>query len=202
MPGIKALVAAISNEVVSQLATAGYPALTDGSILLGRQFQFEESAPPRIIFTPASSDFPMKDVYNASPSANGRAYTAEQLAQIRNPAFRTDRITFEVRCWGVSPDQDPIDDFDYTQTLYQSVIRVVHELTNGSYEIGKGNWTDATFSAGQIVRDGREFVFSLTLDTPILSRLEAMPAAPNDTRAQNTTNLELPTGQSNVGCSD
>ena len=201
MPGIVALVAAISTDVVTELAAAGYPALTDAAILLGRQFQFEQSAPPRIVFTPTSSDFPMKDVYNRSLTGQG-GYTAEQLLQMSNPSFRSERVTFEVRCWGVSSDQDPEDDYDYTQALYQQVIRSVHMLTNGSYEIGKGSWTDATFSSGQLVRDGREFVFQLTFDTPILSRLEALEHPGENVAAQNTTNLELPTGESSIGCAD
>src|ERR1700749_1026164 len=110
MPGIVALVSQISTDVVTDLAAAGYPALIDGKILLGKQFQFEQSAPPRIIFTPVNSDFPTKDVYNASPTGQS-GYTAEQLAQNRNRSILSDMINFEVRCWGVSPDQDPDNDY-------------------------------------------------------------------------------------------
>ena len=70
MPGIVALVSQISDDVVASLSAAGYPPLTDGAILLGRQYVFEASAPPRIIFIPMRSTFPAKDVYNRSTASS------------------------------------------------------------------------------------------------------------------------------------
>lgn len=200
MPGIVALIDAISDNVVSSLAAASYPALTDGEILIGRQYQFEGSAPPRIVFVPTKSVFPDKDVYNRSPTGGAGPYTAEQLAQNQNRSIRSENITFEVRCWGASPTNDPGLDFDYTQALYQQVIRSIDHLALGSYIIGAGDWTDAKFTSGQLIRDGREMVFSVTFMTPILERLEALPLAPNNVVAENTDKLELPTGQIETGC--
>lgn len=198
MPGIKALVAAISNDVVASLAAASYPPLVDGAILLGRQFQFENSAPPRIVFVPTKSAFPDKDVYNRSLTGGG--YTPEQLLQNKNPSLRSDNITFEVRCWGVSLDQNPEDDFDYTQALYQQVIRSTDLLARGSYAVGTGDWTDSKFTSGQLNRDGREFVFTLTIFTPILTFLTPLVSAPSNVSQDATTNIILPTGQSGTGC--
>lgn len=200
MPNITGLVTPISDAVVAALAEASYPALTDGAILLGRQFQFEQSAPPRIIFTPTKSTFPAKDIYGPSPITRSGPYTAQELAQIRNESIRSEFITFEVRCWGVSPDQNPALDFDYTQALYQQVIRTVNEIAYGSYELSGGEWTDSKFTSGQLIRDGREFVFNLTLFTPIQKRLTALPLAPDNVEPQNTTKLELPTGEIETGC--
>lgn len=203
MPGIKDLVAAISDEVVSALAEANYPDLVDGGILLGRQYQMEQSAPPRIIFTPMGSEFPMKDVYNASPTSSG-GYTAEQLRQLKNRSIGTDKITFEVRCWGVSSDQEPDDDYDFTQALYHQVFRTIQMMARGSAEFSGGKWTDSTYNSGQLVRDGREFVFNVTFGTPILALLEPLPttadAEVQPVVAGITDSLTLPTGASEPGC--
>lgn len=200
MPGIVALRDALSDDVIASLAAASYPPLTDGKILLGRQYQFEQSAPPRIIFIPVRSDFPAKDVYNRSPTGGG--YTAEQLAQNKNPSVLSDQITFEVRCWGVSLDQDPDIDFDFTQVLYQQVLRTCDKLARGTYVASSGDWTDAQFSSGQLVRDGREFVFKLTFGTPILLFLAPLLSAPNNVAPQITDSLILPTGASEAGCEE
>lgn len=203
MPGIKELIAEISTAVVAALSAANYPALVDGKILIGRQFQFEQSAPPRIIFTPVSSEFPMKDVYNVSRLNQG-GYTVEQLRQMTNRSILSDKITFEVRCWGVSSDQDPDDDYDYTQALYHQVIRSILELARGSAEFTAGKWTDATFNSGQLVRDGREFVFNATFGTPILALLEALPTAAdvdNPPVAPDVSDfLVLLNGDTEAGC--
>lgn len=201
MPGIVALRNAISSDVVASLAAANYPPLTDSKILLGRQYQYEQSAPPRIIFTPVKSDFPAKDVYNRS-SVGGGGYSAEQLAQNRNPSILTDMLTFEVRCWGADPSGDPDIDFDYTQALYQQVIRTCDKLARGTYTITGGSWTDAKFSSAQLIRDGREFVFNLTFGTPIQLFLEPLPLAPDNVAPGVTDALKLPDGSEEPGCEE
>lgn len=198
MPGIVALRNALSSDVVASLAAASYPPLTDGQILLGRQYQMELSAPPRIIFIPTKSAFPAKDVYNRSPIAGN---TAEQLIQNKNPSILSDNISFEVRCWGVSTDNNPDTDFDMTQALYQQVIRTCDKLARGTYLVSGGDWTDAKYTAGQLIRDGREFVFTLTFGTPILQFLLPLLSSPNDVHLAETDSLKLPSGASEPGCS-
>ncbi len=198
MPGIVALVAAISSDVVTSLAAASYPPIVENKILLGRQHQFAQHAPPRIIFTPTGSAFPMKDVYDRSTVASA----AEMAAQRANRSLRNDEITFEVRCWGVSPDQNPDNDYDYTQILYHQVIRSIKLLAEGSFEISNGKWTDATFQSSQLVRDGRVFVFNAMFQTPILERLEPLPYAPSDVAMEATDSLKIPTGLTEPGCEE
>jgi len=201
MPGIVELVEYISDDVVTQLAAANYAPLVDGEILLGRQEQYAMSAPPRIIFIPATSAFTGKDVYNRSTTAS----EDEQKAQQRNPSILTDVISFEVRCWGVCPGSDPEDrkyDFDYTQQLYQQVIRSVNALSLGSYSVGRGEWTNSRTNASQLVTDGMEFVFQLTFQTPILKLLEALPHAPSDVAPGVTDTMILPSGLSGPGCEE
>jgi len=201
MPGLVDLVDLISDDVVTQLAASGYAPLVDGQILLGRQNQYEESAPPRIIFIPSTSAFTAKDVYDRSVAASD----ANRLAQQRNPSILTDSVTFEVRCWGICPSTDPDDrvyDFDFTQTLYQQVIRSVNSLALGSYSVGRGEWTNSKTNASQVVSNGMEFVFQLTFNTPILKLLEALPHAPSDVAPGVTDTLILPSGLSGPGCEE
>lgn len=257
--GIVALVSAISANIVAALANAGYPTLTDGKVLLGRQHQFEQSAPPRIIWTPVSSIFTPRAVSSASylqPAATGgnagqgvpirsvtlrsrgAGYTSAPTItftgvtgtgaaatavvsnggvvaiNISNPgsgytsppvvtfsggggsgamastallpanelqaeaiqrSLYTEQVTFECRCWGTQPGTDDPDfDFDFTQALYQQVIRSCRTLAVGSFELvgqGRGEWTDGILANSQLIRDGREFVFRFAIDVPVLGRL-------------------------------
>lgn len=196
MPGIVELVAAISADVVASLVIANYPPLVDGAILLGRQFQFEQSSPPRIIFIPTKSSFTMKD---AATTARVGGYTAEQILQIRNRPIMSDNVTFEIRCWGVDPTNDPGLDFNYTQALYQQVLRTIQNIATGVFEISDGEWTDSKFSSGQLIREGREFVFKATFGTPIQALLEPLLPAPDDVAAGESVYLELPNGDVELG---
>lgn len=169
---MKALVALISTHVVAALLEGGYPALTDGAILLGRQYVAEASAPPRIVFVPMGASFSAKDIYSNTglPSAS----------QTANPSLATDTINFEVHCWGASLNQNPEDDFDYTEVLYQQVIRSVSTIARGSCAFTNGTYTNSKANAGQMVRDGDEFVFGVTLQRPITSRVLPFERAPSD----------------------
>jgi hypothetical protein len=200
LPGIVQIVSAISEVVVDLLADAGYAPLTDGKILLGRQHHAEHSAPPRIVIIPLKSTFGPKDVYSASRVAQNHPYGPEALAQIRQRSIATDRVTFEVRCWGVSPkaEPDPDDDIDVTQALYQAVIEATHLLLVGSYELGRGEWIDAREGTTQHVHLGREFVFELTVATPVLDKL--LPVAPSDVRGALSNTMIRPDGAASTGC--
>jgi hypothetical protein len=125
---------------------------------------------------------------------------APTAAQLTNRSILSDVISFEVRCWGSSPSGDPSQDYDYTQALYQQVIRSVNELTYGSYVCGRGTWTDGRLNDSQLIRDGREFVFTVTLSTPVLERIEALPFAPPNVAPGVTDTLVLSNGQSGPGC--
>lgn len=212
MPGIVALRDALSSQVVKRLAAANYPALVDGKILLGRQEQFANSAPPRIIMTPTSSPFGPVDVYSSQPGM----VSAEGRRQFQQRSVATEYVRFEVRCWGTSNLADPTqvrdDDFDMTQVLYQAFIQamcapaiedgksaaVLGPITAGGVELETGQWTDGTFGSSQAIAYGREFVFGFRVPTPILDRL--FTYAPAGVVAHPTTNLTDPTGVSSVGC--
>ena len=288
--GIVALINAVSQDVTASLAAAGYPALVDGQILLGRQHQYEQSAPPRIIMTPVKSRFSARASSSVSylnppalggdagtgvglravlPTGYGSGYTtasvtftggggsgaaatptiqggcitgyamtsagqgytstptatvtgdgtgatakvfllppAEYQAQSQQKALLTEEILFEVRCWGTipapgtsqePPGDDPDFDFDFTQALYQQVIRSCHHIAVGSFEVigeGGGVWTDSKVQSSQFFRSGREFVFQLSLSVPILDQL--LPYAPVGTAGSLTVQETDPDGSGNV----
>lgn len=299
--GIVALVNAISQDVVQNLALSGYPALTEGQILLGRQHQIEQSAPPRIVMTPTKSTFRARDSSSVSwlnppaPGGNagsgvglrsvlmqvfGSGYTSASVSftggggtgaaasvTIQNgavinitltnagtgytstptvviagdgagasakafllppteyqteaawKALYTEDVFFEVRCWGIipiiqtgqavspmlpqggptPPPDDPDTDFDFTQALYQQVIRSCHHLAVGSFELighGGGMWTDSKIGSSQFFRTGREFVFQLALSVPVLDQL--LPYAPTGTGGSITVQALDPAGTGDV----
>ena len=288
--GIVALVSAISSDVTTALAASGYPPLTDGSILLGRQHQYEQSAPPRIIMTPVKSRFRARDsssvswlmpsppggdpnpgvglravlmtqlgsgythctvaftggggvgatgtciLVNGSVSSvrlvtPGQGYTSqptpvftgdgtgaaatsyllplgEYRAEAAQKSLLTEDIVFECRCWATVPAQqnstsptpdDPDTDFDFTQALYQQVVRSCHHIAVGSFEVigeGGGVWTDSKLASSQFFRNGREFVFSLSLSVPVLDQL--LPYAPTGTYGQFAVQMLDPSGSGDV----
>jgi hypothetical protein len=175
MPGpISTIITTLSDEVVARLAAASYPPLCPdasgnaGRILVGRAAQFEQAAPPRIIFVPLGSAFSTRDIYSRAQTYNA----AERREQNAQRAIAQEALGFEVRCWGQSDPPHPTDDFDVTRALYHCVRAVVHDLCPGAYEIdATGSYTDATFASAQLARAGREFVFNVTLLTPVLSSL-------------------------------
>jgi len=153
-------------------------ALTDGRILMGRQHVKERSSAPRIVFIPVRSKWGPKSVYNRSQVQGYPSAEVRLQNQIRS--LRTETTDFEVHVWGVAIPPDPEGgDFDATQVLYQQVIRTLHHLAMGNYNITDGTFTDQQPSGTQLVKTGHEFVFGVTFDTPILDIL--LPYAPPGT---------------------
>lgn len=198
--GIVALVSAISDAVVASLEEAELPELSEGKILLGRQHQYGEAMPPRIIFIPLGSKFGPRNITSAAPVAtNLSGPDAERLAMLHQPAIGTEKVRFEVRCWGQSEDEDADEDFDCTQTLYRKVVLCVHKLCLGVYDLGDLTWTDSQIANPQHVRAGREAVFTLTIDTPVLD--DTIGTAPSNTRPVPTTHMTSADGTAtNLGC--
>lgn len=191
MPGYKAIVDAVSADVVVGLATGGWPALQRGKILIGRQYQFEQAAPPRIIFVPTTNRFDVgKSVYDASSASSLPGMNPNQRRQKAFTSIQTDVKTFEVRCWGIAPNKDPDTTYDYTEALYQQVIRSIHAVATGSYVLGRGEWTDGKIEESQLIRYGREFVFEVELETPITRYPVPLQYGPPGTVIQETVILD------------
>jgi hypothetical protein len=191
-----ALVALISNAVVARLTAAGFPSLVAGQILLGEQHLAVTDAPPKITFVPATCEYSSKDISGALPLFTNTPYDAERLVQISNKPVLTEEFTFEVHCWATTTDRtDPatIPDADYTfaRALAHAVIASVDDLARGVFRCSRGIWTRQG-----VVTQGREFVFDLTLFTPVLTQL--LPFVPPGTVGQATIVPDGSTGDSVV----
>jgi hypothetical protein len=194
--GVTSLLGAISAAVVTRLSDAGYPPLVAGGILLGEQHLAENDAPPKIVMIPHSSRYSSKDVSGARPLTISTPYAAEQLTQISNRSVLTDELTFEVHCWGTTavrtnPATIPNDDYDYTRQLAHCLIAAVDDCARGVFTIEPGLWTRQG-----VVTLGREFVFGITLNTPVLTQL--LPFVPPGTVGQATVVPNGSTGDSVV----
>ena len=197
---IPALVSAISDTVVANLASAGYPALTDGAILLGRQHQSEQSSPPRIIFVPLGSTWGPRSPSSPSNVQAGGGYTNDQRAIAAQRPVLSEMQRFEVRCWGAADTGNVDDDIAFTQALYQAVILAVHLRAVGSCDLEHGQagqWVQANIKNTQLSVSGQEFVFTLGIAVPVLDKL--LLWAPTGTREQTTVTAKTPTGQTEIG---
>lgn len=179
-----ALVAAISDAVVTRLAAAGYPPLVAGKILLGRQHLAENAFPPRIVVVPRRSRFLSKDVTDASILLTSTPYTPNRLVQIQNRSVYTEAFGLEVHCWGTCVDRsDPSKiqetDLNFTRALYHALIAACDDLARGAFTPEDGEYTEAA-----LVQLGSEFVFGLTFMTPVLTEL--LPFVPPGTVGQAT----------------
>jgi hypothetical protein len=184
------IVTQISDAVVTRLADAGYPPLQAGKILLGEQHLNENDATPKVVFVPRSSRYSSKDITSAAPLLSATPYTAEQLVEISNRPILTEEFTFEVHCWGrTNTDANPItipdDDYNFARTLSHAVIAACDDLARGAYTVEPGQWTPSG-----VINYGREYVFGLTLMTPVLSVL--LPFVPPGTVGQASMYSHVP----------
>jgi hypothetical protein len=167
---------ALNTDVVAALAAGGYPALSDGAILFGPASVYQHSRPPRIIVTPKGGAFSAPDLYS-------RGNAAEKREQIGTPVVHSERVTFEVRCWGGVDAASQITDYDLTRALDK-----------------EGEFTDGS-TIGAL---GVEFVFSTWLDMPVLDSLAPYDAAsryaPAGVLPVTTDTMTAPTGETGSGC--
>lgn len=170
MGALATIITAISDDVVAALAAAGYPPLTPdagggaGKILIGTAALYEQAAPPRIIFEPSGSKFSTAEYASASATLA----TTERKNQRSLRTIAAEDVMYTVRCWGVSPTGDIADDYDVTRGLYHQVRASMEKLIPGAYMIDE----TGKYPAGSNVnRSGREFVFGVTIFTPVLDAL-------------------------------
>ena len=178
MPAIVDLVSTISGNFEAKWAAAGYPALTDSHILLGRQHLYESSSPPRVVFVPIAAKFATKD---PAVRAQVATYPDDQLRLIaQQRAIATEIIQFEVHCWGISASSTDAAHlgYDVTQAIYHCLIQTLHDIAEGCYVVSTGRWTTGTQAATQLDLAGQEFVFVVEIATPVLDVL--LPYAPDD----------------------
>jgi hypothetical protein len=144
------------------------PALTDGGIMLGREYVAAYAAPPRIVRVPMASTFAARS--NAVPRGSR---TVDLAAQRTQRSVRTERVTFEVRVWGQANPPHVSQDFDATRDIAHMLEDAIHQLTAGVYELGSGSFVDQAPKETQRLKAGHEFVFNLTLNTPVTDAARA-----------------------------
>lgn len=137
MAGIVALVTAISNDVVSRIAAAGLPPLVDGQIVLGRSKTAENSAPPRIVFTPVSFRFgaaspasnvqPLNPTNPNAPGAAVRSYTMTAYGGGYAPGSTTVTVSAPDIAGGVQATATA------TVTSNGAVSRLIPQVTGSGY---------------------------------------------------------------------
>lgn len=181
---VPALITLISNDVVARLAAASYPPLKRGAILLGEQHIGENDSPPKIVFVPDRADYSSKDISGRLPLLTSTPYDPERLAQLANRPVLTEEFTFEVHCWATTTDRSdrhgiPNADYTYARALAHAVIASVDDLCRGAFAVSRGRWT-----RGGVATFGREYIFDLTLNTPVLKDL--LPFVPPGTAGQAT----------------
>lgn len=180
----------ISAAVVQRLSDANYPPLVAGKILLGEQHIAENDAPPKIVFVPRSTRYGSKDITSPIPLLTATPYTPEQLIEISNRPVLTEDFTFAVHCWGrtsteTDPAKIPDDDYNFARSLAHSVIAACDDLARGAFTVEPGEWTQ-----NGVVNFGREFVFGITFQTPVLSQL--LPFVPPGTVGEASVYSHVP----------
>lgn len=166
------LVSAISDDVVARLAVANLPPLWKGRIELGPQHRptFEHGSPPRIVFVPDGCTW--KVVSPADRNVT-RPSNAEHHRMLASRTIWQETKLFTVHVWGVTffngkPKPNSDTDWDYAEAMYQIVLQSMFVLAPGRHRVGPGKWVDSLASSGTVDTIGREMMFKVEIDTPVL----------------------------------
>lgn len=220
--GVIQVIDALNAHVVAGLAEKGYPKLAEllngeeGRILIGNRHTFEQQMPPRIIMIPMRTTFNARDTSRgtAPVTTNTIGYDAEGKRTLAVKTILVEAMTLECSCWGIAPDNEdesiiPLLDFRYTQALYHQLIASCQQLMPGAFTALPGIWK----AVEHLSRVGREFVFGLTINIPVLEELEpsgepgfegegGLEFAPSDVTANITDSMVNPDGTSGPGCEE
>jgi len=159
------IIGAISDDVVAELLAASYPALTDGKIVIGTAAEYENGAPPRIIFDPSpGSSFAIAEYSSASSTLD----TVERRKQKVMRTIAAENVKMNVHCWGSAGTNEPVDDYDVTRALYHQVRASIHKVMPGAYGVDESGQYR---TGSNIVRLGRWYTFGVTIYTPVLASL-------------------------------
>lgn len=167
-----AIVTALSLDVQARMGLANFPPLQTGQIELGPQHrpEFEHGGPPHIVMVPDGVKFAV-----VSPAARFTTDTqnAEQRRMLTSRVIWQETKLFTVHVWNVTyvngvcvPNSDT--DWDVTEALYQLFIQSCHVLFHGRYRVTTGQWVDSVKSSASRGTIGRELMFKLEVDTPVL----------------------------------
>jgi len=167
------------------------PALTDGSILIGRPATREHSAPPRIVLVPRTvASLPRR---GSMPNFYA-ARNNERRSEIQERSIGTDMHAIDVHAWGQAYPPDEAGDFDSTIALRNAVRDALHLIACGSAETSGGAWDDQGERALQEIKAGHLFTFGITLQVPVLDDPMAggLPFVPDGTFLRTTVQTTTP----------
>lgn len=162
------------------------PALTDGSILMGRENVREHSAPPRIVMVPrAIGGWGM--VPAAIPNGNR---TAERLAERSQRRTRSKGITFDVHIWGQRQPPDAAYDFDICNVMQDAIVDGAWLLNATQEDPGPGIWDDQGERQTQYIKAGHLLTFSMNFIVPVTDN--ALPFVPPGSTLQSVIQTTTP----------
>ncbi len=170
------LVATVGNGAWAGGGTVT-PALTDGSVLIGRPTTREHSAAPRICFLPKS----IAPRQGKPSSPDYRTRNAERRVLIQQRTIAIDVHNFEVHAWGEATPPDPAQDYMATQALRDCVQSAVYDLLSDAGDTQGGAWDDEKERATQQIKSGHLLTFGVSIsvpvtDNPLLGGLPFVPA--------------------------
>jgi hypothetical protein len=149
------------------------PALTDGSILIGRENTRENSAPPRIVAVPTGAEWGPK----SNALVNPRIRNAERLEQIQQRSVRTRINAIEFDVWGAATPPNPAGDFTACEVIADALEDSAWLIYGQPHEPTRGRWADQKERETQFIKSGHLFIMTMTLRTPVLDNAFAFVPA-------------------------
>lgn len=165
------------------------PALTDGSILIGRENTREHSAPPRVVLVPKSVERLPRRASLPNPARN-----ADRQTEIRQRSIGTDAHVMVAHCWGQATPPDPAQDFVLTNLLGEAIRAALHDLAEGTSDVRAGEWDDQKERETQHIKAGHLLTFGMSIHVPVLDNPIAggLPFVPPGSAMRTTVQTPTP----------
>lgn len=178
---ILAAMSALLNQVLAANESNEFDVvlapLTDGRILLGREFLTQRTSPSRVVFVPVGGSLQPPNTKSQSVLTNG-ANLGYQNRILGRP-LATDLATYEVYCWGQAAPADPEKDFDATRYLAHAVVQCAQRLMMASVHLGgTTEWTDQRPNSPTRLKAGHELAFMLSIEIPVTDGFVQFPPKP------------------------
>lgn len=151
-------------------------ALPDGTVLLGREWVVQGSAPPRIVMVPTG----FKARTGAQEKSGTSISDSNYKRRLQQRTLGTKVVDFEVHVWGQAIPPDRGYDFEATDALVEGFWETLHTQFVGRYMVTDGKMMDQVDGAVQKMKQGHYCRFGCTLETPVLDKL--LTFAPSSVR--------------------
>lgn len=163
---VSALVVMMLNNLEPSRYTVPVRPLTEGRVLLGRQWVSSWSSPSQVVFVPIGSTFGPANTLSQPVQVNGKSQGYQQ--RIRQRSLATDEAKYFVYCWGMSAVGTHEADFGATRFLAHTVMRACQRLMMGSVGFFPGEgWIDQRPDMASLVQEGHVFCFGVQISMPV-----------------------------------